>query len=99
MFAGREWHRATVLFLGDGQSTHAPITNPDRNDLCASMIKNKIAFYSVPLGVQLDPKNLHGLATGTGGTVLRSQLGEKVDDTVKRYQEAFNNPIFYPTEF
>src|SRR5262249_50803471 len=55
--------------------------------------------FPVPLGAPLSPENLHGLATGTGGAVLRTQLGdEKLDEALKRCEEAFAAPIFYPTK-
>ena len=30
-------------------------------------------FFAVPLGLKLDSHNLHGLAVGTGGAVVRVQ--------------------------
>ena len=50
----------------------------------------------MPLGLRLDPENLHGLANGTGGAVLRTMVGsEKLDDVMKRYFAAFTAPILY----
>src|SRR5947199_197825 len=93
-------HRQRILlFLGDGLSTHNPMTNADRRALCENMIKNNIAFFPVPLGSSLNPENLHGLATGTGGMVLRTELAEKLEDALKRYEAALAAPIFYPTKF
>ncbi len=42
------------------------------------MVKNQIAFYSVPLGTHPQPYNLHGFANGTGGKVVR--LGILADE-------------------
>jgi tetratricopeptide (TPR) repeat protein len=90
-----------ILFLGDGQSTAAdPITTEERQKLIQDMIKRKIVFFSVPLGDNLSPENLHGFATGTGGMVLRTKiLEETLDDVVKRYHQALSQPVLYPTRF
>lgn len=89
-----------IVYLGDGQSFQNPITGPARNELCQRMVRQKIAFFSVPLGKRFEAANLHGLATGTGGTVIRVQIfEEKVEDVVRRAEEAFAGPILYPTRF
>src|SRR5262249_10780861 len=62
--AGRQ---RVILFLGDGKSVAEPVTGNDRAELCARMIKKQIAFFAVPVGLRLEPQNLHGLASGTGG--------------------------------
>src|SRR5262249_14688256 len=61
------------------------------------MIKKGVAFFPVPMGAPMSPANLHGLATGTGGLVLRTQIDEKVEDASKRFEAAFATPILYPT--
>jgi len=73
-FDGKEGRQRIVLFLGDGLSTHNPLVAADRQALCKEMVERQIAFFPVPLGVQLSPENLHGLATGTGGAVLRTRV-------------------------
>jgi hypothetical protein len=60
-----------LVFLGDGMSSYNPITPVDRAKICENMVKNEIAFFSVPLGPMLDPQNLHGIASHTGGKVVR----------------------------
>jgi hypothetical protein len=87
--------RAIVL-LGDGMSIHNPIELADRTKLCETMIKNGIVFYSVPLGRNLDPANLHGFATGTGGSVVRVLPKDSLGTTVANLREAIAAPIFYP---
>jgi hypothetical protein len=85
-----------LLFLGDGLSTHNPITNTDRLAIARKMIAKQVAFFPVPLGIQLDPKTLHGLANGTGGTVLRTHVAdEMLVDALKRYEQAFAGTILY----
>ena len=51
--------RRIILFLGDGMSTHNPMTDADRTALARQMTERRIGFYPVPLGVQVDPKTLH----------------------------------------
>ena len=85
-----------LLFLGDGLSTHNPMDDKDRLKIARQMVERKIAFFPVPLGVQLDPKTLHGLANSTGGVVLRTRVEEeKLVDALKRYEDAFAGPILY----
>ncbi len=96
IFDAQGQRQRILLFLGDGLSTHNALTALDRTNLCQEMIKRHIAFFTVPLGLQLRPETLHGLATGTGGLVLRTNImEEKLPDAFKRYQEAFAGPIMY----
>src|SRR5262249_15442339 len=60
-----------LIYVGDGMSTHNHMTAADRARICEEMAKNEIAFFPIPLGPNLDPQNLHGLASGTGGKVDR----------------------------
>jgi tetratricopeptide (TPR) repeat protein len=95
-FDGAENRQRILLFLGDGLSTHSVLSNDERFDLARQFVEKRVAFFPVPLGLRLDPENLHGLANGTGGMVLRTTVGsEKLDDVMKRYFVAFNGPILY----
>ena len=88
--------RRIIFFLGDGLSTHNPMSDADRITLAKQMVERRVAFFPVPLGVQVDPKTLHGLANSTGGLVLRTDVGtEKVADSIKRYHETFAGSILY----
>jgi tetratricopeptide (TPR) repeat protein len=93
---GSRGRQQVLLFLGDGMSVHNPLTAGDRTELCRDMVKKEVAFYPVPLGPQLDPANLHGLASGTGGTVVRLQPGEAVAGTIKQLNAALATPVLYP---
>jgi len=85
-----------LLFLGDGLSTHNPMSEDDRQMLAMSMVERQIAFFPVPLGIRLNPNTLHGLANSTGGIVLRTRLeDEKLVDALKRYDAAFAAPVLY----
>lgn len=55
-----ETRQRIILFLGDGQSTHNPMTRADRQALCKEMVERKIILMPVPLGSHLDANNLHG---------------------------------------
>lgn len=95
-FEGGETRQRVLVFLGDGQSTHNPLDADDRFALCQELVGRKVGFFPVPLGEQVHPENLHGLATGTGGVVLRTRVGEELlVDCMKRYFEAFNGSILY----
>jgi hypothetical protein len=88
-----------LLFLGDGLSTHNPLEEKDRFDIAKQMVERKIAFFPVPLGVQVNPNTLHGLANSTGGAVLRTRVDEEtLPDALKRYEEAFAGSVLYAPE-
>jgi tetratricopeptide (TPR) repeat protein len=89
----------TIVFLGDGMSTHNPITNVERSQLCDDMVKGEIAFFPVPLGPRLDPRNLHGFASGTGGLVVRVLPRDQSADVLARLQKTVVAPILYPSNF
>jgi hypothetical protein len=91
--------RRVLVFMGDGMSIHNPVTAELRTRLCDEMVKNEIAFYSVPLGPRLDPQNLHGFASGTGGIAVRILKTDKPADTLKRLQEAVALPVLYPASY
>ncbi len=80
-------------------SIHQPLTAMKRAGLSADLVKNEIAFYSVPLGPNLDPRNLHGLACGTGGAVVRILGSDKPADTKQRLLAAIATPVLYPTNY
>ncbi len=88
-----------VLFFGDGKSLANPLDDNDRAALCDQMLRNEIAFFAVPLGADMDAANLHGLVSGTGGTVVRTLTTDKPENVVLRLKDAFAEPILYPTAF
>ena len=51
-----------VLFLGDGESAFNPVTEDDRVALGDRMDRDDVVFFAVPLGLKVNPHNLHGLA-------------------------------------
>ncbi len=88
-----------IVYLGDGMSVHNPVSPTQRARLCEEMVKSEITFFAVPFGPRLDPQNLHGFATGTGGQVVRVLPGDKVGDCLKHLQDAVAAPVLYPTSF
>jgi len=71
-----------VLLLGDGESSFNPVSEDDRFAIGSKMDVKDIFFFAVPLGVKVNPQNLHGLASLTGGAVVRVE--EDLDNPVKR---------------
>ena len=95
-FEANKDRQRIIVFLGDGLSTHNPVDAKARLEIAKRMVAKKIAFFPVPLGANLDPTMLHGLANSTGGTVLRTRISEeKMVDALKRYEASFNGPILY----
>ena len=61
-------------------------------------------FFAVPLGVKLNPQNLHGLAALTGGTVVRLQEDLSNHDQARssssaRLKAAFDTPVLKVEKF
>ena len=71
-----------VLLLGDGESSYNPVSEDDRYAIGSNMDVKDIFFFAVPLGLKVNPQNLHGLASLTGGSVVRIQ--EDLDIPVHR---------------
>jgi hypothetical protein len=92
-----ERNRQRVLvFIGDGMSTHNRLTAADRAQICSEMVKNEIAFFPIPLGPALDPENIHGIASGTGGKVIRLMPSDDlVGDVFGPLMTALAAPIFW----
>ena len=90
--AGRQ---RVLVFMGDGMSIAGPIDGADRAGLCKEMIGKEVAFFPVPIGSRMDPSNLHGLASGTGGICMRMLPGDWVEDLHKRLQSAIEVPVLY----
>ena len=96
-FEQRPGRRLSLVFLGDGESAYNPLTDADRKALADAMIAQGIAFFSVPLGDSLNSKNLHGLATATGGAAVRLEKHEGLDKFAARLNTALAAPILYPS--
>ena len=62
-----------ILFLGDGESagSQVALTENARLELATKIELQGVSFFAVPLGIKVNPHNLHGLATVTGGAVVR----------------------------
>ena len=98
-FDNREGRQRVIVYLGSGKSLVNPITNADRLALGEKMTAKEIGFFPVPLGAHLEPTNLHGLATATGGLLVRHQAEEPVASTLKKVNEAVAAPILYTKDF
>jgi hypothetical protein len=96
-----ERNRQRVLvFIGDGMSTHNRLSAADRAQTVSEMVKNEIAFFPIPLGPALDPENIHGIASGTGGKVIRVMPSDDlVGDAMGPLMAAISAPILYPKSF
>ncbi len=84
----RSSRQNAIVFLGDGKSIINPITADDRARLCRDMTAREIGFFPVPLGLNMDPANLHGLASGTGGAPVRLLTQSKKMDATIEAQKA-----------
>ncbi|MBY0512633.1 MAG: hypothetical protein K2P78_01825, partial [Gemmataceae bacterium] len=92
-----------ILFLGDGDSAFDPLSEADRVALGARLDLRDQQFFAVPLGVKVNPFNLHGFAALTGGTLVRVQedLANPVGrgQFVARLKAAFDVPVLKADKF
>ena len=95
-FEAGNGRQRTIVFLGDGLSVADPLDSDARNLLVAEMVRREVVFLPVPMGLRLDPINLHGLATGTGGRAVRIEAGETTPQMVAKLNEALKVPVLYP---
>lgn len=92
-----------VLYLGDGESTFEPLSETDRVALGAEMDARDVFFFAVPLGIKVNAQNIHGLATITGGAVVRLQ--EDLTNTTRRgeflarLKAALDTPVLKVDQF
>jgi tetratricopeptide (TPR) repeat protein len=72
-FDGDAGRNRAVVFLGDGESAASPtpLTEEVRVRLGAALDAKNVGFFAVPLGIKVNAHNLHGLASLTGGAVVR----------------------------
>ena len=103
-FEVKDGRQRAIVFLGNGMSIAGePITNAERSSLCKKLVDKEVAFFPIPIGpiekLRQGSYNLHGLATGTGGLVVRSLPGEEMDAAVQRLNTALAAPILYTRKF
>jgi tetratricopeptide (TPR) repeat protein len=96
-FGSQSSHQQVILFLGDGESNLNPLNDADRAAIAGDLASREIGFFTVPLGTRLDPANLHGLASATGGAVIRMLGEESAPKFLPKLTAAFDVPVFYPT--
>ncbi|HEY1188730.1 MAG TPA: vWA domain-containing protein [Gemmata sp.] len=103
MTPARGARHQVVLYLGDGESAFKRVTEADRIALGNKMDLADVYFFAVPLGLKLDPQNLHGLAALTGGAVVRLQEnlsaspGQK--EFIGRLKAALDVPVAKPEKW
>ncbi|HEV3385479.1 MAG TPA: VWA domain-containing protein, partial [Gemmata sp.] len=86
-----------VLLLGDGESSFNPVSEDDRFSIGSGMDGKDVFFFAVPLGVKVNPQNLHGLAALTGGSVVRLEgdldIAVQRNEFMKKLVTAFDVPV------
>lgn len=92
-----------ILYLGDGESAFKRVTEADRIALGNKLDLADVYFFAVPLGIKLDPQNIHGLAALTGGAVVRVQEDLSASPGQKeffaRLKAALDAPVAKPEKW
>lgn len=98
-FENKPGRQQIVLLLGDGDSaaSPAPITEATRLEIAARLGRNEVQFFAIPLGLKVNSYNLHGLATMTGGAVIR--LGGTTTDAAQTIAKSFDVPVLRTEKF
>ena len=86
----------SILFMGDGISLANPMDGADRAKVVAELVRKEVPLFTVPMGARVDPTNLHGLATGSGGRCLRIVAGDAPEALGERIRAAIDAPVYYP---
>jgi len=101
-FSHKPGRNQVILYLGDGESSASlqPFNEAERIQLGHRLADREIAFFAVPLGVKVNAFNLHGLASLSGGTVVRvpddlSTVKARAD-AAALLRAAFAAPILRP---
>lgn len=85
-----------VVFLGDGISLASPLDGSDRARVVEELVRRQVPLVTIPMGARMDPTNLHGLASGTGGRCVRIHQGDAPEAVAERVRLAVDAPVFYP---
>lgn len=86
----------SVVFLGDGISLASPLDGSDRAKVVEDLVRRQVPLITIPMGARMDPTNLHGLATGTGGKCVRIRQGDAPEAVAERVRLAVDTPVHYP---
>ncbi|MFQ3592818.1 MAG: vWA domain-containing protein, partial [Gemmataceae bacterium] len=98
-FEPKQSRYRAVIFFGDGKSVANPLGSEEREKLVKLLAKKQAAFFPVPMGVTMDPANLHGLSIGSGGKTVRHGAREKPAELVARLLKEIAEPILQPSQF
>ena len=95
---GAEGNRSrSIILLGDGLSLANPLETEDRVEVASELVGKRVAMFAVPMGPRMDPLNLHGLATASGGRCVRVNEGDAPASVAEKLRAAVDVPVYYPT--
>ncbi len=97
LFGGEVGRSRSVVLLGDGLSLANPLETEDRVQLGSELVDKRVVFHAVPMGPRMDPLNLHGLASASGGRCIRVAQGDAPATLAERIRSAADSPVYYPT--
>jgi tetratricopeptide (TPR) repeat protein len=92
----RRGRQRVILYMGNGKSVVNPIGAAERAKLSDNLVAKKIAFFSIPMGINMEPANLHGFATATGGRVVRFKASDKPEESLKATLTELANVLAVP---
>lgn len=91
---------ASILYIGDGQSTAEPLTAESVSHFLADALRRKVSVSSYGVGPQRNLQLLGALATHTGGNVLfdtNNDLETYVSAQATKLVTAVTGAVCYPT--
>ncbi|HQR41065.1 MAG TPA: VWA domain-containing protein, partial [Gemmatales bacterium] len=98
LFDGSNDRRKVIVYIGDGVSALSPMQAADRNNLASTMLSKEIQFFVVPVGMKPDVLDMSGIASMTGGAVLRLANQESPEATTARFHKSLTAPVLRNVE-
>ncbi|MCE9533370.1 MAG: VWA domain-containing protein, partial [Planctomycetes bacterium] len=103
-FDGKISRQQAIVFIGDAESAYAQLNEKERFQLASKVREAKVQFFAIPVGTAINGLNMHALATGTGGSVVRfsqeiKDAKKAVISLVAKLNEAMLVPVINPTKF
>ncbi len=93
-----EDRRMAIVYLGDGDSVLNPMSDAERNRIAADLADRQVSVFTVPLGRKINAKTIHGLASATGGSVMRLAHNDKASEAAERMLKNIDAPVLFPTK-
>jgi hypothetical protein len=98
LFDNANDRRKVIVYIGDGTSALNPMKADERTVLSSTLLGKDIQFFVVPVGYKPDVLDMSGIASATGGAVLRLADKEAPEATTARFFKGITAPVMRNVE-